>query len=69
MRVSHITDYLAKTNAFFTHCALSANLQRLVDGNRDLLANIASRAGNDIASQAIVESRRQIYGGAVDRLV
>lgn len=66
MKIDHSIDYRALTADHFTTYAQPDHIRRLVEQNRDTLANIAATAGDTIASQAQADVRRSLLGGDID---
>lgn len=69
MKIDHRIDYRALTADHFTTYAQPDDIQRVVERNRTVLADIATNAGNTIASRARAESRAMLPGGGVDLVV
>jgi len=69
MKIDNVIDYRALTADHFTTYAQPDHIRKLVEQNRDALANIATTAGNTIARQAQADLRRHLLGGAIDLMV
>lgn len=69
MKIDFVIDYRALTADHFTTYVQPDHIKQVVEQNRNLLANIASTAGNAIASQARADARRDLLGGDIDIMV
>lgn len=69
MKIDHVVDYRTLTANHFTTYAQPDHIRKLVEQNRETLANIAATAGETISRQALAEARRYLHGGGVDLMV
>ncbi|MBA3014556.1 MAG: hypothetical protein KKD63_00240 [Proteobacteria bacterium] len=69
MKIDRVIDYRALTADHFTTYPQPDHIRKLVEQNRNTLAQIAATAGDTIVRQAQADARRALLGGSVDLMV